>query len=98
MGRWLASIVPLLAVLACPVMMLLCLRTMRGHTDHQQAATPPAPGLPDGPPDGTAERIAALERELADLRADRDRAAGQPHPPAGPTASSTPLDRAATER
>jgi len=82
MGRWLASILPLLAVLACPVMMLLCLRTMRGHTDHQQAATPPARALPDSPPDGTAERIATLERQLAELRADRERGPG-PAPPAG---------------
>ena len=78
MGRWLASILPLLAVLACPVMMLLCLRTMRGHDSHRQTPTASARGLPDSPPDGTAERIATLERELADLRADRYRARGQP--------------------
>jgi hypothetical protein len=98
MGRWLASILPLLAVLACPVMMLLCLRAMRGHANHQQAATASAHGLPDSPPDRTAERIATLERELAELRADRDRAASQPHPTAGPAASPAPPDRAAAER
>jgi Protein of unknown function (DUF2933) len=98
MGRWLASILPVLAVLACPVMMLLCLRAMRGHDSHRQALTASARGLPDSPPDGRAERIATLERELADLRDDRDRAASQPHPPTGPAASSAPHDRAATER
>jgi hypothetical protein len=98
MGRWLTSILPLLAVLACPVMMLLCLRTMRGHDSHRQTPSVSAGGLADSPPGGTAERIATLERELAELRADRDRAASQPHPSAGPVASSAPHDRAATER
>jgi hypothetical protein len=87
MGRWLALILPLLAVLACPVMMVLCLRAMRGHGGHQQAATTSAHGLPDSPPGATAERLASLERELAELRADRDRAGDQPRPAAGPAAS-----------
>jgi hypothetical protein len=68
--------------------MLVCLRAMGGHTSHQQAATAPARGLPDSSPDGTAERIATLERELAELRADQDRAAGQPYPSAAPATSS----------
>jgi hypothetical protein len=95
MSRWLASILPLLAVLACPVMMLLCLRGMRGHTSHQQAPTSSARGLPDSSPDGIAERLATLERELAELRADPDRAAGQPHPSAGQAADPAPPDRVA---
>jgi hypothetical protein len=85
MSRWLASILPLLALLACPVMMLLCLRGMRGHTGHQQAPTASARGLPDSSQDGTAERIATLERQLAELRAERDLDAG----------STVPVDRAA---
>jgi hypothetical protein len=97
MGRWLASILPLLAVLACPVMMLLCLRAMRGHDGHQQPQTTSAHGRPDNPPGPTAERLATPERELADLRADRDRAVGQPRPSAGPAASPAPPGRAAAE-
>jgi hypothetical protein len=95
MSRWLASVLPLLAVLACPVMMLLCLRGMRGHGDHQQAPSTSARSLPDSSPDGTAERLATLERELAALRADRDRAADQPRPSPGPAA---PPGRTAAER
>jgi hypothetical protein len=81
MGRLFASILPLLAVLACPVMMLLCLRAMRGHGSQQLPATS-ARSLPDS----TTERITALERELAELRADHDHTVEQPPPPAEPPA------------
>lgn len=60
MGRLLASVLPLLAVLACPVMMLLCLRAMRGHGTQQPPAATSAHGLPDGTPDSSTERITAL--------------------------------------
>jgi hypothetical protein len=94
MGRLLASVLPLLAVLACPVMMLLlCLRAMRGHGSLQQ----PAATSTHGPPDSTTERITALERELAVLRADRDHDASRPPPAAGPAASLAPSDTAPAE-
>ena len=98
MGRLLASVLPLLAVLACPVMMLLlCLRAMRGHGSLQQPAATSTHGLPDGPPDSTTERITVLERELAVLRADRDHDASRPPPAAGPAASLAPSDTAPAE-
>jgi hypothetical protein len=99
MGRWLAAILPVLAVLACPLMLLLCLRAMRRHDSHQQATTTTsAHSLLDSPPGATAERLATLERELAELRADRDRAVGQPRPSAGPAAAPAPPGRAGAER
>jgi hypothetical protein len=71
-----------LPALACPVLMLVCMAAMRrmgGSTGHQE------PSATD-----TATRIAALERELADLRAQHaaaeaaaDDVAGEPgRPPA----------------
>jgi hypothetical protein len=83
MGRLFASILPLLAVLACPVMMLLCLRAMRGHGSQQQLPETSTRTLTDS----TTERITALERELAELRANHDHTVEQPPPSAGPPAS-----------
>jgi hypothetical protein len=95
MGRLLASVLPLLAVLACPVLMLLCLRAMRGHGSHQPP-TASAHGLPDSTPGSTTERISVLERELAALRTDRDQP-GHPPPSAGPAASFPAQARASAE-
>jgi len=86
MSQLRAAVLPLLAVLACPVMMLLCLRAMRGHGSRQQLPTASAHGLTDVAPASTTEPITALERELAVLRADRDHRASQPPAPAGPAA------------
>jgi hypothetical protein len=76
-----ARLLPYLPVLACPLLMLACmlvLRRMGGSTSQQRPTT------------DTATRIAALERELADLRAqhaaqatDADAVAGEPSPAAG---------------
>jgi len=55
--------VPYLAVLACPVMMIFCMRGMMGGTGQKEKAEPK-------PGQATAEqRIAQLERELAEFRA-----------------------------
>ena len=59
----------LLIVLACPLMMIFMMLGMRGghrETEHMQHGTPPVV-------DTTAQdaRIAALEHELAQLRAER---------------------------
>ena len=78
MGRFLVSALPLLALLACPLMMLLCMRGIRGHGDQQQTPSTSTHPMAAGPPDSTSERIAALERELAALRADRDGAGPTP--------------------
>jgi hypothetical protein len=69
---------PLLALLACPLMMLLCMRGMRGHGNQQQTPITSSHAMAAGPSDPTSERITALERELAALHADRNGAG--PHP------------------
>jgi hypothetical protein len=104
MGRFLLSALPLLALLACPLMMLLCMRGMRGHGNQQQTPTTSTHGATTGPPDPTSERITALERELAALRADRNGAAPAPGGASGaatrsghPTGRPSSGDRPATE-
>ena len=82
-----ARLLPYLALLACPLMMLFCMRGMRGMGQQQTQAEPK-------PEQSTADqRIAQLEREVADLRLERELAdlqAGQQPPtpvdesPAGP--------------
>jgi hypothetical protein len=79
-----SRLLPYLPVLACPLLMLACMTAMRrmGGSNGQQR-----------PPTDTAARIAALERELAELRAqhaaaqaaDADAVAGEP---SRPTASA----------
>ena len=66
----LPSLLPLLIVLACPLMMISMMKGMRGggkddqamHDQHQK---------PVGPP---PERIAELEGELARLKSEREHA------------------------
>jgi hypothetical protein len=66
-----------LPALACPLLMLVCMASMRrmGHTPTQTQQSPPA--------GDTAERIAHLEQELAALRA-------QQQPTDAPPAPATP--------
>jgi hypothetical protein len=90
MGRFLVSALPLLALLACPLMMLLGMRGMRGHGTHQQTPSTSSHPMAAGPPDlATDERIAALERELAALRAHRD---GAGPTPGGASPAATPIE------
>ncbi len=61
-----ARLLPYLALLACPLMMLFCMRGMRGMGQQQTQAEPK-------PEQSTADqRIAQLEREVADLRLERE--------------------------
>ena len=57
-----AGVVPLLAVLACPLSMVAMMWSMRASPGG--TAAPPAPG--------SEARIADLEAQIAALRADRD--------------------------
>jgi Protein of unknown function (DUF2933) len=57
-----ARVIPYLALLACPLMMLRCMRGMRGMGQQHQAESKPEQPTAD-------QRIAQLEQELADLRA-----------------------------
>jgi hypothetical protein len=64
------NLLPYLFLLACPVMMIFMMRGMRGgghatgETSHDTRPRQDEPGTPE-------ERIAALEREVAQLRALR---------------------------
>ncbi len=60
-----SRLLPYLPVLACPLLMLACMLAMRrmGGSNGQQRPTT-----------DTTTRIATLERELADLRAQHDAA------------------------
>lgn len=61
------ELLPLLLVLACPLIMIIMMRGMHdgsdAHTDHMEHGTPPAPPADD--------RIAELEREVARLKGER---------------------------
>jgi hypothetical protein len=81
------ALLPYLAVLACPLLMLVCLRGMRGMGTHASASQQDARQDPrqeprqEAQPMAAAERIARLEREVADLRAELDaRDTGQDRP------------------
>jgi hypothetical protein len=67
------ALLPYLPLLACPLMMLVCMWAMRGHGRSQ----PRAPqGQADAAPGALeARRIAQLEREVAGLQAQLDQAA-----------------------
>ncbi len=78
-----SRLLPYLPALACPLLMLVCMAAMR----RMGAST----GQPEPSASDVATRIAALERELADLRAqhaaaeaaETDAVAGEPgRPPA----------------
>jgi len=61
-----ARLLPYLTLLACPLMMLFCMRGMRGMGQQQTQAEPkPEQSTND-------QRIAQLEREVADLRLERE--------------------------
>lgn len=57
-----ARLIPVLFLLACPLMMLWCMRGMRGMGQQHQTESKPEQPTAD-------QRIAQLERELAELRA-----------------------------
>ena len=65
----LLSALPLLLLLACPLMMMFMMRGMGAGHLHQIA--PPNQAVRNEDPQITA-RIAELERELADVRSERD--------------------------
>lgn len=72
MGTWLLPLV----LLACPVMMIAMMRGMHGgHDNHHSGSTPEPPATGAGL-DPRDKRLAALEREVAALRAGRDHAEG----------------------
>jgi hypothetical protein len=56
MGRLLVSALPLLALLAGPLMMLLCMRGMRGHGNQQQTPTTSSHAMAAGPHPGSRRR------------------------------------------
>jgi hypothetical protein len=68
-----ARLLPYLPLLICPLMMAVCVLGMRGMGRQER----PARGEPAGPGSVGAlpapERIAELEREVAELRAELDR-------------------------
>lgn len=72
----LLSALPLLLVLACPLMMIVMMRGMGGHSMHQASPPGNAPARSEDP--AITARIAELERELAAVRTKRD----DRHPPA----------------
>src|SRR5437016_5861897 len=71
-----ARLLPYLPLLICPLMMTVCVLGMRGMGRQEL----PARGEPAGPgsvgPLHASERIAELERELAQLSAELDRSGG----------------------
>jgi hypothetical protein len=71
MGTWL----PLLILLACPVMMLFMMKGMNGGHDNG-SGTKPEPPTTATELDPRDKRLAALEREVAGLRAARDHTEG----------------------
>lgn len=70
---------PWLLLLVCPVMMIFMMRGMRGRGGHDQGV-----GYRESPQDKPAsrddadagQRIVDLERQVAELRAERDRFGG----------------------
>jgi hypothetical protein len=60
---------PLLILLACPLMMIFMMRGMTSGHDSGPRSDHPANA---GKPDARDERLAELEREVAELRAARD--------------------------
>ncbi len=83
-----SRLLPYLPALACPLLMLLCMAGMR-RMDRSAGRAGQATG-------SAADRIAELERELAALRAERQRPdvpngqpTPQPHP--GPSAPRDPV-------
>lgn len=66
-----ARLIPYLALLACPLMMLFCMRGMRGMGQQHQTESKPEQPTAD-------QRIAQLEQELADLRAAQRQPATPP--------------------
>ena len=74
MPSWL----PLLVALACPLMMIFMMRGMK-HGDHDQHVGhggEQRTGAGVGQADARDERLAALEHEVAELRAARDQTKG----------------------
>ena len=73
MGNWL----PLLILLACPLMMFFMMKGMNGgHSDGSGTGTQRESSAPATEPDPRDKRLAALEREVAGLRASRDHTQG----------------------
>jgi hypothetical protein len=71
MGNYL----PLLFILACPLMMIFMMRGMHGgHDMGAENMDQHAPELEDG----ADQRIRDLERQVSELRAERDRAESAP--------------------
>jgi len=65
------DLLPILIILACPIMMIFMMRGMRTGRDKPEPGRGPQAGnygshSPDGP--GPDPRIAQLEREVASLR------------------------------
>jgi hypothetical protein len=73
MPTWL----PLLIVLACPVMMIFMMRGMSGHGHSPGPTQAPHSEANTTPNDPRDERLAELEREVAQLRTSRDRTDNQ---------------------
>jgi hypothetical protein len=76
-----------LPALACPLLMLVCMAGMR------RMGGPPAGTEKAPPPASTADRIARLERELAELRAQQHDLPADPRPvPAAPAPARSHAD------
>ena len=69
-----------LLVLACPLMMIFMMRGMHGGGQDRSTETKPQQNfaVPQGQLDSRDERLAELEREVAELRAGRDALSDQP--------------------
>jgi hypothetical protein len=82
-----------LPALACPLLMLVCMAGMC------RMGGPPAGTGKAPPPASTADRIAGLERELAELRAEQHDAPADPRPiPAAPAAARSDSDPPSAQR
>ena len=66
------TLIPLLIVLACPLMMIFMMRGMHGSHGNDDQPTPHDQQPRSRPDVARDERIAELEREVAALR-DQDR-------------------------
>ena len=66
-----SSLFLLLILLACPLMMMLMMRGMHGGQDDKPAPSKRPSAFDE--PDPRDARLAELEREVAELRAGRDR-------------------------